>query len=66
MKFTFTGTIANFIDSEWILIEQLVDFQYVEADGHKGYGAALAFVKSPASRGGLPKISAVTMKLFIS
>ena len=57
MTFTFTGTIANFIDSEWNLVERLVDFQYVEADGHKGYGSALAFVKSAASRGGLNKIS---------
>jgi hypothetical protein len=48
MTYTFTGTIANFINKEWEFVERLVDFAYVEVDGHQATGAAIAFVKSAA------------------
>ena len=42
MVFTFAGTIANFIDDDWNLIERLVDFHHLEDDEHKGQYAAKA------------------------
>jgi hypothetical protein len=57
MTFSFSRTIANFIDNEWNLVERLIDFSYVDIDDHQAAGAAASFVKSAAKRGGLEKIS---------
>ena len=57
MVFTFAGTLANFIDDDWSLIERPVDFYHIEDREHEGVHAAQAFVKSAAARGGLNKIS---------
>ncbi len=56
MVFTFAGTLAHFIDDDWLLIERLVDFYHIQDDEHKGQQAAKAFVSSAAKRGGLDKI----------
>ena len=57
MVFTFTGTIASFIDKDWQLIEQMVNFYHIQDKDHEGEWAAKAFVKTAAERGGLDKIS---------
>lgn len=56
MIFTFSGSIAHFIDDNWNLVEQLVDFHAVGNKEHAGAYAAKAFVKSAADCGGLKKI----------
>ena len=56
MVFTFAGTIANFIDDDWKLIERLVDFYHIQDKEHEGQYAAKAFVKSAATKGGLNKM----------
>ena len=59
MIFTFMGTLANFIDDDWCLVERLVDFYHIQDDEHKGQQAAKVFVKSAAGHGALDKISQV-------
>ncbi|TFY53765.1 hypothetical protein EVJ58_g9262 [Rhodofomes roseus] len=56
MVFTFAGTIANFIDDDWNLVEQLIDFYHIQDDEHKGEAAAKAFMNSAKQCGGLNKI----------
>ena len=62
MVFTFAGTIAHFIDDDWKLVEQVVDFYHVQEKDHAGAFAAKAFVKSAAGRGGLKQISNYIMR----
>ena len=57
MVFTFAGTIANFINDDWEIVERLIDFYHIEDKEHEGEHAAAAFVKSAAGRGGLDKMS---------
>ena len=57
MIFTFSGTIASFIDDEWRLTERVVDFYCLDEKEHSGDHGAKAFVKSAAARGGLNKMS---------
>ena len=57
MIFTFAGTLAHFINDDWNLIQQLVDFYHVDGDEHRGLEAGRAFVDSAGKRGGLNKIS---------
>ena len=56
MIFTFSGSIAHFIDNNWNLVEWLVDFHEVGDKEHAGVYAAKAFVKSAADCGSLKKI----------
>ena len=57
MVFTFAGTLASFIDEDWQLIEQMVNFYHIQDKYHEGEWAAKAFIKTAAERGGLDKIS---------
>lgn len=57
MVFTFSGTIAQWIDDDWQLVERLIDFHAMGDKEHAGAHAAKAFVRSAAQRGGLDKIS---------
>lgn len=57
MVFTFSGTIANWIDDDWNLVERLIDFHHMGDKEHAGAHAAKAFVEAAAKRGGLNKIS---------
>ena len=65
MVFSFTGTIAHFIDDNWNLVEHLVDFHHMGDKEHAGAYAAKAFVKSAAGWGGLKKICRIHLKLNI-
>jgi hypothetical protein len=53
MVFTFAGTLASFIDEDWQLIEQMVNFYHIQDKDHEGEWAAKAFIKTAAERGGL-------------
>lgn len=57
MKYSFTGTIATWINRDWEYVERVIDFAYVEEDGHQALGSAIAFINSAAKRGGLNKMS---------
>ena len=57
MIFTFAGTIAQFIDDDWQLVERLIDFYHIQDKEHEGQWAAKAFVRSAAERGSADKIS---------
>ena len=57
MVFTFAGTIASFIDEDWQLVEQMVNFYHIQDKDHEGEWAAKAFIKTAAERGDLDKIS---------
>ena len=57
--FSFAGTIAHFIDDDWNLVEQLVDFHHMGDKEHAGAHAVKAFVKCAADCGGLKKISII-------
>lgn len=61
MIFSFAGTIAHFINDDWELVERLVDFHHMGDKEHAGAHAAKAFTKSAADRGGLKKMSSVTV-----
>lgn len=57
MIFTFAGTIASFIDDDWQLIKQLIDFQHLLEDEHEGVNAAKVFMESGGKHGSLDKMS---------
>lgn len=57
MIFTFAGTLAHFINSNWEMVERVVDFCHLEEKDHTGPHAAKAFVWSASKCGGLNKIS---------
>lgn len=57
MVFTFAGTIANFIDDDWNLVERMINFYHIQDKEHEGQWAAKAFVNMAAERGGLDKMS---------
>lgn len=63
MVYTFACTLGSFIDDDWNLIEQVVDFAPLQDQEHKGHHAAHAFVKGAASRGGMDKISNPPLQL---
>ncbi|TFY60202.1 hypothetical protein EVJ58_g5298, partial [Rhodofomes roseus] len=50
MIYTFAGTIANFIDDDWQLVERLIDFRHLLDDEHEGVNAAKAFMESGSKR----------------
>ena len=56
MIFTFAGTIANWIDDDWQIIERMVNFYHIQDKDHEGEWAAKAFVNTAAERGGLNKM----------
>ena len=59
MVFTFTGTIANWIDDDWQMVERMVNFYHIQDKDHEGEWAAKAFVNTAAERGGLNKMSII-------
>ena len=59
MVFTFAGTIANWIDDDWQMIERMVNFYHIQDKDHEGEWAAKAFVNTAAERGGLDKMSII-------
>ena len=63
MIFTFAGTITNFINDDWEIVERLVDFYHIADKEHEGQYAAKAFIKSASARGGLDKISLIYQNL---
>lgn len=65
MVFTFAGTIANFIDEDWQLIERLLDFRNLTDDEHQGVQAAHAFMDSASKRGSLDKMSDLPIRYMI-
>jgi hypothetical protein len=60
MIFTFAGTIAQFIDDDWQLIERLVDFYHIQDKEHEGQWAGKAFVTSATERGSADKICRIS------
>ena len=56
MIFTFAGTIANWIDDDWRIVERMVNFYHIQDKDHEGEWAAKAFVNTAAERGGLNKM----------
>ena len=63
MIFTFAGTIAQFINDNWQLVERLINFYHIQDKEHEGQWAAKAFVKSGAERGSADKISPEHVRL---
>lgn len=61
MTHSFAGIIAFFIDDKWTLTQRMVDFKVMAKSDHQGAYAAISFVKSAASRGGLDKFIALAM-----
>ena len=57
MMFTFAGTIASWIDDEWNLVEQVIDFHSLADKEHEGVWAAKGFAKAVLSYGRLEKMS---------
>lgn len=57
MVYTFACTIALFIDDDWNIIEQVVDFKPLEDKEHEGVLGGMAFVNGAQQRGGLDKMS---------
>lgn len=57
MVFTFAGVVGTFIDTDWRLVERLIDFHHLNDDEHKGVHAAHAFMRSGSKRGSLNKMS---------
>lgn len=56
MIFTFAGTIANWIDDDWQIVERMVNFYHIQDKDHEGEWAAKAFVNTAAEWGGLNKM----------
>ncbi|KAJ7101263.1 hypothetical protein B0H15DRAFT_943595 [Mycena belliarum] len=57
MTFTFAGSIASFIMSDWELVERVIDFHLIEDKEHEGKYAALGLAKQLANFQVLEKIS---------
>jgi hypothetical protein len=57
MIYTFACTIASFIDDNWNLIEQVIDFKLLESKEHEGYYTVQAFIQSAHKIGSLNKMS---------
>lgn len=58
MTYTFACTMASFIDDDWNLIEQVIDFNALEDKDHEGVYAARAFIQGARGIGSLNKVSA--------
>lgn len=56
MAFSFLGTIANWIDDDWELLERVVDFRHLGEDEHTGVGGVRAFLEGLKSMGIATKI----------
>lgn len=56
MTFTFAGTIASWITSEWDLVERVIDFHVIEDKEHEGEYAAVGLAKQLANFEVLEKI----------
>ena len=57
--FTFTSTIASWIDNDWQMIEHMVNFYHIQDKDHEGEWAAKTFVNMEVERGGLDKMSII-------
>ena len=57
MVFTFAGTIPNFINDDWNLVERMINFYHIQDKEHEGQWVAKAFVNMAAEWGGLDKMS---------
>lgn len=64
MVFSFTATIAHWIDDDWKMVERLIDFHHMGDKEHAGAYAAKAFMKSASSRGSLQKMSRASLQAF--
>ncbi|KAK6966423.1 eukaryotic translation initiation factor 3 [Favolaschia claudopus] len=67
MQYTFAGTILNWIDEEWNLIERVVDFHAIEDKEHEGQYAAYGLAECLSKLRALEKISSlISYDLFAS
>ena len=66
MVHTFACTIGYFIDSDWKLIEHVLDFKVLEDKEHEGLYAGQAFVEGLRKRGRLNKISLHSMTCSVA
>ncbi|KAJ7759950.1 hypothetical protein B0H16DRAFT_1456662 [Mycena metata] len=57
MTFTFAGTIASWVSSDWELVQRVIDFPVIEDKEHEGEYAALGLAKQLAAFGVLEQIS---------
>ena len=65
MTFTFAGTIASWITSEWELVERVIDFHVIEDKEHEGEYAALGLAKQLANFQVLEKICSFFSSRFL-
>lgn len=61
MTHSYSGVVAFFIDDDWKLVQRMVDFKVLDQNDHQGAYAAISFVNSAASRGGLDKFLSLAM-----
>jgi hypothetical protein len=57
MTHSYAGTVAFFINSNWLLVERVVDFKVVGELEHQAAYAAYNFMESARKRGGGNKMS---------
>lgn len=61
MTHSYSGIVAFFIDDNWKLVQRMVDFKVLDENDHQGAYAAISFVHSASSRGGLNKFLTLAM-----
>jgi hypothetical protein len=59
MTYSYGGMLALYINSNWKLVQRMVDFMVLSEREHEGVYAAVGFVKKAKARGGLNKISVI-------
>jgi hypothetical protein len=57
MTWTFAGTIASWITSDWELVERVIDFHPIEDKEHEGQYAAIGLAKCLNEYEALEKMS---------
>jgi hypothetical protein len=65
--FTFSGTIASWINEDWELVERVIDFHPIVDKEHEGEFAAKAMAKALSDMGILEKIriAFLALKIFV-
>lgn len=61
MTYSFACSGASFINDNWDLICRIIDFKPLEDKEHGGVLGGLAFVNGAQKRGGLDKMSTVSV-----